>query len=367
MQVGLGVTTAAISPVFSQGTIESTREATNAAIQGNGLFIVADPSNGGYSYTRAGTFSFDRDGRLVTPDNKYVQGYTGVDPVTGAIIPTGPLTDIVIMPGVLRAPVATTSFTSATNLNPNTAVGGTFNSTIQIYDSLGASHMATITFTRQAAAGTWNYQVTVPGAEVAGGTPGTPSSVATGSVVFGPTGVLTSVNGGAPANVNVTTPAWTNGAAASTWSWTIVDPNGGFTLSGFASPSATSSITQNGAAAGAIDNLAISPDGTITGTFGAGQTIPIAQLALATFNNMKGLIKLGSNRYGESSASGNPNVGVPDTGGRGTLIGSALELSNVDIAHEFTQMILAQRGYQANSKTITVSDELLVDTLNLKR
>jgi len=89
--------------------------------------------------------------------------------------------------------------------------------------------------------------------------------------------------------------------------------------------------------------------------------------ALATFNNLKGLVKLGSNRYGETQAAGLPNVGVAGTGGRGTLIGSALEQSNVDIAQEFTQMILAQRGYQANSKTITVSDEILVDTLNLKR
>jgi flagellar hook protein FlgE len=102
-------------------------------------------------------------------------------------------------------------------------------------------------------------------------------------------------------------------------------------------------------------------------TFGAGQTVPVGQLALAQFNNPKGLLKLGSSRYGESQAAGIANVGVAGSGGRGTLVGSALEGSNVDIAQEFTQMILAQRGYQANSKTITVSDELLVDTLALKR
>jgi flagellar hook protein FlgE len=116
-----------------------------------------------------------------------------------------------------------------------------------------------------------------------------------------------------------------------------------------------------------IDSISISADGSIVATFGAGQTVSVGQLALAQFNNPKGLVKLGSNRYGESQAAGIPNVGVAGTGGRGTLIGSALEQSNVDIAQEFTQMILAQRGYQANSKTITVSDELLMDTLNLKR
>src|SRR5690606_14541451 len=114
-------------------------------------------------------------------------------------------------------------------------------------------------------------------------------------------------------------------------------------------------------------SIAISDDGTILATYGAGQSVAVGQLALATFNNPKGLVKLGSNLFGGSPEAGLANVGMPGTGGRGTLIGSALEQSNVDIAQEFTQMILAQRGYQANSKTIVVSDELLVDTLNLKR
>src|SRR5262245_47390212 len=148
MQVGLGVTTASISPVFSQGTIENTREATNVAIQGNGLFVVAD-ADGSRSYTRAGAFTFDKDGNLVTPDNQFVQGYTQIDPVTGEVLTAGPLTNIQVSPGVLRAPLATSSFTSETNLNPNTATGATFNSAIQIYDSLGAPHMATVTFTKQ--------------------------------------------------------------------------------------------------------------------------------------------------------------------------------------------------------------------------
>jgi flagellar hook protein FlgE len=116
-----------------------------------------------------------------------------------------------------------------------------------------------------------------------------------------------------------------------------------------------------------MSSITVTADGTIQATFGAGQTVDVAQLALANFSNPKGLMKLGSSRYGESEAAGIANVGVAGSGGRGSLIGSALEGSNVDIAQEFTNMILAQRGYQANSKTITVSDELLVDTLALKR
>jgi flagellar hook protein FlgE len=206
--------------------------------------------------------------------------------------------------------------------------------------------------------------------------------LAAGSLAFDGTGQIVSVTPAAPAtgggdlgaatpvpitDLSFTTPNWTTGAQASTISWDIVDANAVVSLTGFASPSATSSKSQNGAAAGMIDAISISADGSIVATFGAGQTVAVGQLALAQFNNPKGLVKMGSNRYGESQAAGIPNVGVAGTGGRGTLIGSALEQSNVDIAQEFTQMILAQRGYQANSKTITVSDELLVDTLNLKR
>jgi flagellar hook protein FlgE len=238
---------------------------------------------------------------------------------------------------------------------------------VQIYDALGAPHVATITYTKQAAAGTWNYAVTVPGAEITGGVAGTPFQVGAGSVVFNASGALTTVNGAAPADVTINTPTWRNGAAASTWVWDLVDANSVTSLTGFASPSATSSKSQNGSAPGMIDNVSITADGTILATFGAGQTVPIAQLALAQFNNPKGLMKMGSNRYGETQAAGIPNIGVAATGGRGTLIGSALEQSNTDIATEFTQMILAQRGYQANSKTITVSDEILVETLQLKR
>jgi flagellar hook protein FlgE len=366
LQVGLGVTTGAIAPVFSQGAIENTREATNVAIQGGGFFVVAN-DDGSHAYTRAGNFSFDSDGMLVSPDGKFVQGYTGIDPLTGAVVTTGQPSSIAVPPGVLRAPFATSTFTTETNLNANAATGATFTAAVQVFDSLGAPHVATITYTKQAAAGTWDYEVTVPGAEVSGGTAGTPFAIDSGTVAFDSNGLLTSVNGGAPADIALTTPAWTNGAGASALSWNIVEPDGSATLSGFAITSATSSIRQNGSAPGTMDNITIGPDGTITATFGAGQTVNIGQLALATFNNPKGLVKLGGSLYGVSAAAGIPNVGVAGTGGRGTLIGSALEQSNVDIAQEFTQMILAQRGYQANSKTITVSDELLVDTLNLKR
>jgi flagellar hook protein FlgE len=378
MQVGLGVGTGSISPIFSQGAIENTREATNVAIQGNGFFLVKGTN--GLAYTRAGNFSLNSEGSLVTPDGYKVQGYTEVDPVTGRIVTTSQPTDMTVPPGVLRPPTTTSTFRTLTNLDVNAQVGETFNTPVQIYDSMGATHVMMVTYTRTA--GGWDFEITVPGGEVVQAAPAVdPYVLAEGTVTFDGVGQTATITPTAPAagggdagaipptmvDMTFTTPVWINGADASPITWDLVDLNNVVSLTGFASPSATASKSQNGAAAGMIDSISISADGSIIATFGAGRTVSVGQLSLASFNNPKGLVKLGSNRYGESQAAGIPNVGTAGTGGRGTLIGSALEQSNVDIAQEFTQMILAQRGYQANSKTITVSDELLVDTLNLKR
>jgi flagellar hook protein FlgE len=364
-QIGLGVTVGAITPNFTQGGVESTGVSTHVAIQGSGFFVVGDPST--RAYTRAGSFSFDADGVLVTPDGRQVQGWTAVDPTTGEILTTGQPTSIVIPPGVLRPPVASTQFGVQSNLDASEVVGGTFTASVQIYDALGDSHVVTITYDKTAA-GAWNYTMTVPGAEVSGGTPGTPFTIGTGTLGFDANGLLTTVNGAATADVVVTSPTWANGAAATNFTWDLVDADGTAFLTQYASPSATSSVTQNGAPTGAVSSIiSINPEGQLIASFGVGRTVVVGQLALASFNNPQGLMKLGTNLWSESEASGNPSVGTAGSGGRGTLIGSALEQSNVDIAQEFTQMILAQRGYQANSKSITVADELLVDTLNLKR
>jgi flagellar hook protein FlgE len=363
-QIGLGVGVAAITPVFSQGSIESSRVATNAAIQGNGFFLLNGPD--GPSYTRAGAFTFDSTGTLVSPDGQKVQGYMQFDPVTKQLINSGAPGDIVVPPSVLRSPVASTQFSATTNLNAQSAVGDSFTSAIQVYDSLGQAHVTTMKYTNTAP-GAWNYELSVDGADVSGGTAGTPFVLKSGTLSFDGTGALTAVDGGAPANVSITTPAWTNGATASTLSWNVLSPANSPLLTGFAAPSATSSITQNGMPAGTVTNISISPDGSIVATIGAGQSITIGQIALVTFNNPEGLVKIGSNRFGEGPEAGVRNVGVPGTGGRGTLVGAALEQSNVDMAQEFTQMILAQRGYQANGKMITVSDQLLLDTINMKQ
>lgn len=366
MQVGLGVTTGAISPVFTQGGFDNTGIATNVAIQGSGFFVVGAGNE--QSYTRAGNFSFDANGMLVTADGLPVQGYTTLDPLTGNIVAGGALSSIVIPPGALLNPIATTQFQTVSNLDASAAVGDTFTSSVQLVDSLGTTHVATISYTNTGN-GAWTYDVTVPGDEVTGGTLGTPFSLlaAPGTLTFDGSGVLTGVDAGAPADVVLTGPAWANGANPGTFNWDIVLANGNSTLSGFDSASATSSVSANGTTAGTIDAVSINSDGELVASFGAGKSAVVAQLALATFNNAQGLVKLGANRYGASDAAGQANIGGANSGGRGSVVGNTLEQSNVDIAQEFTQMILAQRGYQANSKSITVADEVLQDTLALKR
>jgi flagellar hook protein FlgE len=325
MQIGLGVTTGSITPNFSQGGIENTGVPTNVAIQGSGFFVIGDPAH--RAYTRAGDFSFDANGQLVTSSGQAVQGYTATD-AQGNIITTGQPTSIVVPPGVLRPPVATTTFGTVSNLDSNAQVNDTFTASVQLFDALGTPHVATITYTNTGA-GAWKYDITVPGADVGAAVP---TSIGNGTMTFDPQGVLKTVNGAAPADVTITSPAWADGAKAINFNWNILDANGNSTLTGFSAPSATSSVTQNGAEAGTINGISIDSSGQIVASFGAGATVVVGQLSLANFNNAQGLVKVGSNGFGESASSGIANIGTAGTGGRGSLIGSSLEQSNVDIA-----------------------------------
>lgn len=361
-QLGLGVVTGSISPIFSQGNVETSREATHAAIQGGGFFIVNSPE--GSAYTRAGNFSFNADGELVTPDGMKVQGYTEVDPVTGQLVTTGTPTDILITPAVLRPPVATTDVRTNINLDANAPITGAvnFSTPVKIYDALGSPHIMTIDFERTGP-GQWTYTASVPQEDI-DGTPGQ-FVLGTGAMTFDGTGAMVVPNADVAL---VGPPAWANGALGNGIVWNITPPPANTpSVTSYAAASQTSALTQNGATAGSVSSVSIDTEGRIIATFGAGQTRAVAQLAMANFNNPKGLVKLGSNLFGEAEAAGIPNIGTAGTGGRGSIIGSAVEQSNVDIAQEFTQMILAQRGYQANSRTITVSDEILIETLSIKR
>lgn len=374
-QVGLGVQVAGIDPIFSQGSLQGTGLVTDLAVQGNGFFVLRDRS-GGRSYTRAGNFTFDRDGNLVTPAGQFVQGYTQRD-ASGNIAATGNLANIQVPVGLTAPPQATSFVSTLINLDADArlddpATGAdeaeAFSSTLVVYDSLGARHNLTLTFRPADTDGDglrdeWTYTATVPGEEVTGGTPGTPFVVGTGSLVFDSAGRLAS-----PAtNPTLSVPAWTNGAAAQSIEWRLFDASGNSQITGYAAPSATSSTNQNGYGVGLLRTLTVDSDGLLSGIFTNGVTLQMARIALATFNNVNGLLKNGQNSFLETNASGPATVGSANSGGRGSIAAGSLELSNVDITQEFTDLIVSERAYQANSRIITTTDQVIQEALNLKR
>ena len=288
--------------------------------------------------------------------------------MTNAIVTTGGLNDINIHPGALFPPIATSMAQVVANLDADAANGSKFTSSFRVFDSLGSAHQIDVTWTKTAP-GKYDYDVTIEGGDVTGGTAGTPHSLLSspGTMEFDTSGKLTKVDGAAAADKSITTPTFTDGAAALTFSLDLVGATGESNVTNYSAPSATSSSVQNGFPAGTLASFVVGLDGTIQGLFTNGKSAPLGLIALATFNNPGGLLKMGGNNYNASSASGEPSIGLPGQGGRGTTTGSTLELSNVDMAAEFINMIVAQRGYQANSRVITTTDEILQESLNLKR
>lgn len=362
LQIGLGTQLVSTTPLFTQGSLMTTGEATSMAILGNGFFIMEDV-NGTISYTRAGNFTLDKDGNLVAPDGSFVQGWTGIDPVTGLVIPNTALSNIKINPGDLNPPKVTDLMSHVTNLSADAAITDAYSTSVVVYDSMGTAHTVTYTFTKTAAL-TWDWAVTSADADALGGGSVTNG---TGTLTFDASGNLTAPTSAAEPQITFD---WntTFGAANSVITWDIWDTAGTTAnLTSYGSPSSTSSTSQNGYGAGTVSSFVVRTDGVIEAIYSNGQTAELAQVALANFNNPHGLIKLGANLYGETITSGAPSVGEAATGGRGAIAGNALELSNVDIAQEFTNIITAQRGYQANSRVITTSDELMQEAINIKR
>jgi flagellar hook protein FlgE len=241
------------------------------------------------------------------------------------------------------------------------STAGTFSTTVAINDALGGSHILTYTFTKTAA-NSWNYSITIPAADV--GQAGNPVVLKTGTMSFNGNGQLTSP----AANVTgIAIGGFADGASNQTFAWQLYDPNGSALVSQVAATSATSSTLQNGFPSGTLVSYSVDNTGTIQGSFTNGQTLPIAQIALATFSNLQGLSRNGSNEFLPTLSSGVANVGIANSAGRGTITGGSLELSNADIATEFSKLILAERGYEANAKAITTFDQVTQTAINLKQ
>ncbi|RMH19037.1 MAG: flagellar hook protein FlgE [Gemmatimonadetes bacterium] len=348
VQVGLGMNIGSIDLLFTQGNLEATGVTTDVAIQGDSFFTV---SNGTQRfYTRSGNFQLDANGRLVASTNGFVVQGRLADSAGNL---TDAITDIELPFGQKAPAQATTEVSLAGNLDAEAAIGDTRDTTITVFDAMGASEELTIRFTK-ASPTTWDYSITVSG--------GTTVSGDTGTLTFDALGQLTAPVPSTPfvftpasgaANVSVTVDFGTAGSITG--------------LSQFAAPSTAVLKEQDGFTMGDLERFSIDSTGTITGAFTNGVTLTLAQLALTDFNNPAGLIRVGDNMYTVSANSGAPIIGFAGEGSRSTITSGALEMSNVDLAQEFTNMITAQRGFQSNARVITTADEMLQEVVSLKR
>ena len=356
-QIGLGVRLTGVSVNFAQGATQLTGRSTDFAIQGDGFFVV---NNGGtQGYTRNGAFSLDGNGNLVTADGGFVQGWQA-DP-NGVVNVNATPGGLKIPVGQRIQPIATSNMVIGGNLPADAATNTTINAGINVYNSLGTSIPLRAEFTKVAnAAGEVDWQVRVYDSG--------------NNVISGPTAVTFNLSGQLTSgNINVSQAALNTIAGTSgTWNAGGITLNFGSAtapdrLTGSAGLNSAAALSQDGSAVGSVVGVSVSAQGLITGVFSNGRSQALGQIALATFANPQGLQKAGNSMYLKTVDSGEPLIGVAGQAGRGTMSGGTLEMSNVDLAAEFTNLIVAQRGFQANSRVITTSDEILQDLVNLKR
>lgn len=357
IQIGRGVTLSGIDAQWHTGGLENTNSATDLSVNGVGLFVVNNPRDGVNYYTRAGNFQWDRHGNLVSPDGLVVQGYS-IDPA-GNVGGIGNIS----LPSGTSAPSATTHMTFGINLNSAAADGTTFNASITTFNSLGAEVILDLVFTRSGDG--WDWVVSAD--------PAVGDAVGSGRIGFDANGVLDPTASSASATDALGNPLIgvenMAGAVDLAITWTYLDETGASdgSITGYSAPSARTAQTQDGYGSGRMQSISVDENGFFTGHYSNGSLIPFAQVALADFPSYSGLAKQGSNLYSESMASGQPVIGPPNTASLGAIAPSTLEMSNVDLATEFVEMITTQRAYQANSRVISVSDEMLAELMNIKR
>ncbi|MHB0938746.1 MAG: flagellar hook protein FlgE [Armatimonadota bacterium] len=347
MEIGKGVTIASIDKLMGQGNMQQTGRSLDLAIAGDTFFVVNNPVNNSIHYTRNGSFQLDANNRLVMSSNGMSVVGWQADPFTG-------LVDVTAAPGVLHIPlgsvtaIQTTTASIDGNLNASAAMGDTTSASITVYDSQGTGHQIDVEF-EKTDAGEWTWTATSPDAD-AGTTPGS------GTLIFDENGVLTSSAGTISLDF---TPA---GGATSPLVFTM-DFGAMTQLDG---TSTVQPLSQDGAPMGSLQNIFVSSDGLINGTFTNGATKVLGQLATARFANIAGLSDEGNGLWNTTLNSGTAIIQSAQDGN--SIIRSGfLEMSNVDLTNEFANLIVFQRGFQANSRSITTSDEMMQDVLQLKR
>jgi len=365
-QIGLGVQSPYVTTNYAQGSITAETGPFDAAISGNGFFIVTD-SNGQILLTRDGTFAPNASGTLETLTGQAVQGWQAAP--DGTINTSGPLTDLTIPVGQLYPPIPTTAFSLNANLDSASAAGTTFSQQIEAVDSLGNPVPLTVTFTASTTPGQWNYQVTVPASTVSPGTGTAPVDLLTtpGTITFTSSGILATPTA-ADSPIALTVPALADGGTIGTAGivdWNLYDSTGAPTLTQFSQASAVSANAQNGFPPAQLTSVALGTNGLIEATYSNGVQQTVGELAIGTVQNTQSLASAGNNNLSLTGASSTLTVGTPGTGGRGTVLGQSLEASTVDITTEFANLLIFERSYQANSRVITASDEIVQDTMAL--
>jgi flagellar hook protein FlgE len=372
-RMGGGVRLSGTQTMWEQGAVTQTGDNLDLAIRGGGLFMVKG-SHGGQNaqyYTRDGRFQLDNQGFVTNQQGLRLQGFA-IDAAGTRALSAADLQ----MGARQSPPVATANASMTVNLDANAPVlppfdpvnpsaTSNFATSETVYDSLGAAHHVDVFFRAQGA-GVWEFHAMVDGKDLTGGTPGTPTEIASGTLTFNASGALQQQA------VNASSADFVNATPAQAIAFTFGDDiaSGGTGLAGstqFAAASSVTALDIDGHSSGKLTDIQISDDGKIRGVFDNGDKIELAQVALADFANEEGLTRVGDGLVVETAASGAPLIDVPGTGARGSISSGALEASNVDLGNELVTLIAYQRAFQANAKTVTTADEMMNDINNLKR
>jgi flagellar hook protein FlgE len=368
-QIGRGTRLAAVNPIFSQGSIIQTESSTDLAVTGDGFFTVKGQD--GQSYTRNGAFHFDKDGKLINADGYHVLGFQadgngkvtskmGEISVDHTVIDAKKSSEVNMFMNLdLRADKAMQFDPTNPDRTSHFATG------VTVFDTAGTAHVVTMYFNKTDD-GTWTWHAMAKGEEIVGGQPNTMLEQATGQLTFGTDGKLLTQT------TNKNSFQFNKGAQPDqeikfNFGHDKASGGDGNEVTMFGTASEAYKTTQDGFTAGTLSGLTFNDDGTLAAVYSNGQNMTLAQIALAKFENPEGMFKMGKNLFRESRLSGQPTIGAPGTGGRGQISAKTIEGSTTDIASEFINLMNAQRNFQANTKVISVSDEMMQDVLNLKR
>ena len=366
--------------VDKQGLLQSSTSTTDVAIVGRGFFVVNESNNPGlgdeFFYTRAGSFNPDQNGYLINTSGKFLMGWptdaTGT-PTAGNLTSLSSLQPVSVA-GIAGSAVTTTTASLGANLPATAAVGDAQNLTVKIFDSLGVEHNLQFTYTKQSA-NTWRLTVNNPTEAQSGTTSGTTAfnGGANMDIIFNGDGTLAGYDTNTDGTVDtgtlptITISAWTTGATNSTVNVNMGTQNAADGLTQYANDFTTYFINQNGVRFGTFSGVTIDENGLVTALFDNGETTAIYKLPLATFANPNGLQTVNGNLFRETDTSGQVLLNQANTGSAGGISPSSLESANVDIATEFTNMIITQRAYSASAKIITTADDMIDELIRIKR